>query len=392
MPTGYTATICEKTQSFEDFALDCSRAFGALIEIRDEPNGAPIPERFEPSDYAKNKQAEAEARFEQFKKHTPKEQATLGAKLKQDSLESLNDWADRDAMANARIFGMRAKVEAWTPPTADHQQLKTFMLEQLDISLNDLNYINQQIASEELRAPMEFYKAAYDSAKKDCGYYAQQHAEEVQRTEGRNEWLAQLRASLTSQVRTHPQMITEIPTPRTDQAVKMFDHGVGRGPRYVATVSEHFARELERETIALRQQLADSEQARETVAQAYSKACEENETLREQVARLTAIEREELEHRVELNHLMNDADVSGNNLVEQLTALIAQRAAATALQNELVDALAAMNAMATLEGWNTPVFAKEFGEALRSARATLARARPPAAEEKDAATGAGGAT
>jgi hypothetical protein len=47
MPTGYTAPIADG-MTFEQFALGCARAFGALVTMRDEPSDAPIPERLEP--------------------------------------------------------------------------------------------------------------------------------------------------------------------------------------------------------------------------------------------------------------------------------------------------------------------------------------------------------
>ena len=47
MPTGYTAPIKDGI-SFNDFMWGCARAFGALIMMRDDPPGTPIPERFEP--------------------------------------------------------------------------------------------------------------------------------------------------------------------------------------------------------------------------------------------------------------------------------------------------------------------------------------------------------
>ena len=52
MPTGYTLELYDgKDITFEEFVLKCARAFGALINMRDEPRDAPIPERFEPSYY-----------------------------------------------------------------------------------------------------------------------------------------------------------------------------------------------------------------------------------------------------------------------------------------------------------------------------------------------------
>ena len=45
MPTGYTAGILEG-ETFEQYALQCAKAFGALVMMRDEPSDAPIPDQF----------------------------------------------------------------------------------------------------------------------------------------------------------------------------------------------------------------------------------------------------------------------------------------------------------------------------------------------------------
>ena len=47
MPTGYTCQI-ETGITFEQFALNCSRAFGALSNMRDDPSGTPIPNKIKP--------------------------------------------------------------------------------------------------------------------------------------------------------------------------------------------------------------------------------------------------------------------------------------------------------------------------------------------------------
>ena len=52
MPSGYTNKIKDDI-SFEEFALSCARAFGACVEMRDDPGDAKIPEEFTPSPYYK---------------------------------------------------------------------------------------------------------------------------------------------------------------------------------------------------------------------------------------------------------------------------------------------------------------------------------------------------
>lgn len=50
MPTGYTYPVAEeKVDTLAEFALQCARAFGACVTMRDEPSNKPIPEEFKPS-------------------------------------------------------------------------------------------------------------------------------------------------------------------------------------------------------------------------------------------------------------------------------------------------------------------------------------------------------
>ncbi|MBO6267553.1 MAG: hypothetical protein J6N19_00245, partial [Clostridium sp.] len=51
MPTGYTCFIEDgKITTAKGFLLLCARAFGACIEMRDEPLSEPIPEKFNGDD------------------------------------------------------------------------------------------------------------------------------------------------------------------------------------------------------------------------------------------------------------------------------------------------------------------------------------------------------
>lgn len=49
MPSAYTAPVQDgKITEFKDFAILCARAFGACIDMRDDPLDKPIPEAFSP--------------------------------------------------------------------------------------------------------------------------------------------------------------------------------------------------------------------------------------------------------------------------------------------------------------------------------------------------------
>jgi hypothetical protein len=64
MPTGYTAAVADGTiTEFPDFAMQCARAFGTLVLMRDEPQDAAIPEKFEPAGRDKGAMLFHESKF-----------------------------------------------------------------------------------------------------------------------------------------------------------------------------------------------------------------------------------------------------------------------------------------------------------------------------------------
>ena len=66
MPTGYTAGVATgEIKDFKTYALQCARAFGACIMLRDEPMSDEIPE-FKPSDHYEKSLAKATADLAAF--------------------------------------------------------------------------------------------------------------------------------------------------------------------------------------------------------------------------------------------------------------------------------------------------------------------------------------
>lgn len=119
MPTGYTASIKDGI-TFEEFALDCARAFGACITMRDDSMSKPIPDSFEPSDYHKKALAQEKSNLTRLNSMTIAE-AEVVAKAEYDReikriKKSLRE--SKDLMA--KYSDMMRQVEAWQPPTSEH--------------------------------------------------------------------------------------------------------------------------------------------------------------------------------------------------------------------------------------------------------------------------------
>ena len=194
MPSGYTAAIKDGI-TFSDFAMNCARAFGALISMRDEPLDAPIPERVEPTDYHAEKIKKAEERLSALIAMTAKELDAEAAEYWERET-AYNKKAHEEAEELRKKYKAMAElINAWEPPTSAHVGLKEFMQSQIELSVNsdcNLSYLEDpEPISGELWLKSEMIKAA-----KEIEYGAKKHVEELARVDMHNKWLADLRGSL----------------------------------------------------------------------------------------------------------------------------------------------------------------------------------------------------
>jgi len=192
MPSGYTEKILNGC-SFEEFVWAVARGFGALIMLRDDIY-APIPKKFEPSDYHFIRCEEA------------KNEVCRLANATKESLESeyaeyrkkFEDDRQRRVEGNANIINkyaaMKEEVLAWTPPTSDHVGLKDFMLKQIDESMRF------DVVEEQYFPTFQFYEEWLTQrrakAEKDVLYHKKEYEEECKRVKERNDWISALRESL----------------------------------------------------------------------------------------------------------------------------------------------------------------------------------------------------
>ncbi len=198
MPTGYTAAIADGI-TFQQFALSCARAFGALIMMRDDPSDAPIPESFEPSNHHVEGLAKAKRRLEALYAMTSEERelATRAHIAEQTAYHSA-EIAKNEALA-AKYRDMLDCVLAWEAPSKDHDGLKRFMVEQITESIGfDCNsaYHENLLAEIGSLTAEEWLGKEVRSAQWEVEYHEKGQREELERVGGRNLWIQQLRESL----------------------------------------------------------------------------------------------------------------------------------------------------------------------------------------------------
>ena len=195
MPTGYTAPLEDGPMTFQQFAMRCARAFGALIDMREEPMDAPIPESFKPHSYASEKITKARNGLAELAAMSDSAAEAMQAIEYAEELQRYEDSLARLEAANARYRAMIVEVDAWTPPTGEHQGLKDFMRDQLTKSIHDW----QPKKPEKLPLPL-WKQARRERLEHDIEYYAKEAREEESRTRDRNVWVAALRDSLKPKI------------------------------------------------------------------------------------------------------------------------------------------------------------------------------------------------
>lgn len=194
MPTGYTAAIKDGI-SFEDFAMRCARGMGALIMMRDEPMNAPVPHEFKPGRYHSDELNKLLAKRERIKLMSAEDCSVAASEDHRRSVGYIKERTDEADALCASYQSMLHQVRGWEPPTADHEGLKRFMVEQIESSLR-FDSPSYRDSEPELLGGEEWRKRESGQVEKDIAYHEDEHAKEVERTNQRNSWVAALRASL----------------------------------------------------------------------------------------------------------------------------------------------------------------------------------------------------
>jgi hypothetical protein len=203
MPTGFTAIIEEKEDlTFEEFALRCARNFGALIMMRDDALDAEVPDQFPLDDYHGRNLEDLAKKLLDIKSMSHEDiERRVETKAWYDK-KQYDEALVKFEKHNAAYARMLAKVEAWTPPSADHQGMKKFMIEQINASLpnHPSEYYSlifqdpkQAIAGLDHEA---WRKEEMDHVLKSMEYHQNYRKNDIERHNERNVWLKKLKTSI----------------------------------------------------------------------------------------------------------------------------------------------------------------------------------------------------
>jgi len=197
MATGYTCFIEDgKITTAKGFLLLCARAFGACIEMRDEPLSEPIPEKFNGDDTYRLWLEDAKTKLSKLKALSQDE---VHAANEAEYRKHVDRWKaglkEREEKRQAYLSVLDG-VQKWTPPTQDHEGVKIFALDQINMCLKDLQQMDKFTEEPVKESDEEWLSTHIKYCEYDIRRYEQQVEEEEQRTASRNLWLRELRESL----------------------------------------------------------------------------------------------------------------------------------------------------------------------------------------------------
>ncbi len=197
MPTGYTAAVQDGTiADLRTFAMQCARAFGALITMRGEPHDAKIPLKFEPDTrYCDGRIAEAQEKLSRLPLMSSAECDAAATADYEQAMTSWRERANTREVHRQRYEDMIAKVRAWQPPEAV-SGLRDFMAEQLITSIDHDCNIGKYDPEPTRKNGPEWLVAQIEEAQRDLSYGTEERAKEIARVADRNLWLDALRVSL----------------------------------------------------------------------------------------------------------------------------------------------------------------------------------------------------
>lgn len=203
MPTVYTVSIENgEITTGKEFLKLCTRALGIAIDLKDEPLSVPTPTHFELDTYYKKRYEKALEELNEANNLTFDEAKNQMKAAYERRISDYKSWAEKESAMNQKYAKVRREVEKWIPPTEEHQGLKKFALEQIDMCVTKQEYIDEYLEkSKEVFDDSDEAVEKYISDNIQCCKEGLDRAykswkEELERTEKKNIWIKKFLESI----------------------------------------------------------------------------------------------------------------------------------------------------------------------------------------------------
>lgn len=203
MPTGYTAGIISgETKTFQDFAKQCMRAFGATIQMRDENMDKEYEPRT-PSDYHTKEIEELKKRLEIANTYSDENLIELKKTELEKDLEYHNKRISEIKESKLKLETFLESSVKYNAPTNEHEGIKSFMIEQIKKTIDfdcSTEYNDKKVSEISTRLQnLDANIIRFEMLKtiqEDIDYHVKEYNEEVNRCAESNKWVEAFLSSL----------------------------------------------------------------------------------------------------------------------------------------------------------------------------------------------------
>lgn len=193
MPTGYTYYIENgDITTGKEFLKLCIRAFGCCAGQREDPLSAPLVTEYKSDSYYKEQYEKSVKCLNEFKAKSIDE---IECELESERINATNRNKERmhkKQSLREKYLKVREEVEKWNPPSSEHNDIKKFALEQIDMCMPTVSEINDLQNSRNCNMESSVEDYILDNIRlleKDIEYYKRKMIEEEQRTASQNKFL-----------------------------------------------------------------------------------------------------------------------------------------------------------------------------------------------------------
>lgn len=203
MPTGYTSYINDgKITNGADFLKLCTRAFGVAVDLKDESLFVPTPEHFEPDPYYKESYEKAVNKRDKYRKMTLNEARQDFINQAIENINSAREHLKNIIEENDKYQAVKDEIMDWIPPTSEHEKLKEYAINQLDISMNSADTIkyyeeeSDKMIDDNEKAVTEYLDRKRKMTEGNVVRSYKKWQENIKETEEKNLWMKQFLDSL----------------------------------------------------------------------------------------------------------------------------------------------------------------------------------------------------
>lgn len=186
------ANIADTEVSLEKYVLDYARGFIPLMRDR----AGAVPDTFLSDGHYVSSLKSSTKELAKLKAMTAKQRASFGERERKNQIKFKKERIAENQLDRVLIEDRIAQVKAWKVPSKRHEALKRYILERLELGIEDPVRFSDGLKRIESTPIKDFWKNAYADAKRDVRYYTKKVKEEEKNYALTNLWVKQLRDSL----------------------------------------------------------------------------------------------------------------------------------------------------------------------------------------------------